>query len=86
MIICIQAKRKKNGKIDEEATADVRTFRTFREEEVQEISRKGGGKVLVRVDGEPGEFWDGVIVDGEAILSDELRDALKKLELEASDG
>ncbi len=81
MIICIQAKRKKNGKIDEEATADVRTFR---KEEVQEISRKGGGKVLVRVDGEPGEFWDGVMVDGEAILSDELRDALKQLE--ASDG
>lgn len=79
MIICIQAKRKKNGQIDEEATADVRTFR---EEEVQEISRKGGGKVLVRVDGEPGEFWDGVMVDGEAILSDELRDALKKLELD----
>ena len=77
MIICIQAKRKKNGKIDEEATADVKVFH---EEEVQEISRKGGGKVLVRVDGEPGEFWDGVMVDGEAILSDELRDALKKLE------
>ena len=83
MIICIHAKRKKNGQIDEEATADVRTFR---KEDVQEISRNGGGKVLVRADGEPGEFWDGVMIDGEAILSDELRDALKKLELEASDG
>ena len=81
MIICIHAKRKKNGQIDEEATADIRTFR---KEDVQEISRNGGGTVLVRAEGEPGEFWDGVMIDGEAILSDELRDALKKLE--ASDG
>lgn len=79
MIICIMAKRKKNGTIDEEATADVRTFR---KEDVQEISREGGGKVLVRVDGLPGVYYDGVMVDGEAILSDELRDALKKLELD----
>ncbi|MBP5671159.1 MAG: hypothetical protein J6X49_02100 [Victivallales bacterium] len=79
MIICIRSKRKKNGRINEEATADIRTFR---KDQVDEITRESGGKVLVRVDGEPGEFWDGVIVDDELILSDELRDVLERLEVD----
>ena len=72
MIICMKAKRKDDGAIDTGRSPD---FRAVREADVSEATREDGGKVLVRVDGEPAEYWDAVFIGDRAFTSDEFRDA-----------
>ena len=76
MIICMRAKRKEDGTIDPAGTGDISAFR---ESDVSEIVREGDGKVLVRRDSEPADYWDCVIVDATPILSAKLRDALSMM-------
>jgi len=73
MIICAKAKRKEDGTIDLEAMADLKAFPEWN---VAEVSRENGGKVLVRLnDGEPADYYDAVEIDGESILSGEMKQA-----------
>ena len=76
MIICAKAKRKEDGTIDLEAMADLKAFPEWN---VAEVSRENGGKVLVRLnDGEPADYYDAVEIDGESILSGEMKQALEE--------
>ena len=76
MIICAKAKRKKDGTIDLEAMADIRAIP---EQNIAEIVRENGGKVLVRTnDGEPADYYDAVEIDGESILSGEMKQAMEE--------
>ena len=76
MIICAKAKRKKDGTIDIGEMADIRAIP---EQNIAEIVRENGGKVLVRTnDGEPAEYYDAVEIDGESILSGEMKQAMEE--------
>lgn len=75
MIILAKAIRKKDGSIDVNASADLRGVR---EQDVLELKREGGGKILVRLDdGEPAEYYDAVNINGDALTSDELKAAFE---------
>lgn len=80
MIILAKAKRKKDGTIDAVAAADIKVVK---EQDIDEISRENNGQVLVRFDGDPGEYYDAVSINGEVILSGELKMALAALEDES---
>lgn len=75
MIILAKAKRKEDGSIDVDASADLRGVR---EQDVLELRREGGEKILVRLDdGEPAEYYDAVNINGDALTSDELKAAFE---------
>ena len=74
MIICMRAKRKEDGTIDPAGTKNIRAVRKA---DVSEVVQEDGGKVLVRVDGEPADYWDGVVIDGHVVVSDEMKSTVE---------